>query len=263
MPHFEPINATRCKNHGWRPNKSYLFAEQDSIVPIVADEVPHVLAQLPMAFRKMSDKGGYELAAVLSLEKNLNLLVHPDGTWMGSYIPAVYRAYPFRSVAEKDTGRMVLCFDMDSGLYREEPGPEDRLFYDEKGQMAPAFSRVADFMEKYENQRRVTLHIAGVLAQQGLIVPWEIKVQDQNGNPLPVKGLNKIDEKALRELPAEKLDTLRKAGALPVAYAQLFSQHRMSNIAKLYNIHRNLTEKTPEIDIEKFFGEEDVFRFDH
>lgn len=262
MPRFVPIDATRCRGHGWQRYSDYEFAAGDPLVPIVAEEIPHVLATLPMAFRPLSEKNRYELVAVMSLEKNRNLCVQSNGRWIGGYVPAAYRSYPFLSIPEKGTGRMALCFDMDSGLYREEPGPKDTLFFGENGELGTLLSNVVQFMQKYESQRRLTSLLTAELAQQGVIVPWQIKVQDAAGNSMPIEGLFKIDEKALKNLPAEKSEKLRKADALPMAYGQFFSQHRISNLARLNKMHEQMAAKTPEIEIEKLFGQNDAFAFD-
>jgi len=263
MPRFEPIDANRCRNHGWRRFVSYQFAAGDSLVPVVADEIPHVLATMPMAFRPLPD-GSYELVAVMSFQNRLNLFVHPvNGRWIGGYTPAAYRSYPFWSLPEKGSGRMVLCFDMDSGLYREAPGPEDSPFFDENDQMTPMLKDTAEFLQKFENQRRIVKQLTDVLAQQKLIVPWEIKSEDASGKPVPVEGLYKIDEKSLRKLSLDEMGTLQKTDALPLAYAQLFSQHRLPNLTRLHQLHDRLKDKTPGIDLEKILGQDDVFKFDN
>jgi len=263
MPRFEPIDATRCKNHGWRRLSSFEFASGDSLAPLVVDEIPYAMAMVPIAFHRPPGGKRFELAAVQSLEQKHNLLVHPEtGNWTGGYIPAVYRGYPFSSLPEKGTGRSLLCFDMESGLYRENPGPEDTPFFGPDGQMSPTLAEVARFLQRYENQRRITMALTDLLAGQDLIVYWEIRVNLDSDNQQSVEGLYRVDEKRIKDLPSDVLDELVKSEALPLAYAQLFSQHRLPNIEKIYNVQTRSTQKPRDVDLEKLFGEEDVFRFD-
>lgn len=269
MPHATPefvaLSASRHGGKGWRKVSDYLFAERETLVPLVGVELPHALATLPMGFRQ-SKAGGFELVAVMSLQPQRNLFVHPDGRWIGGYKPAALRGYPFQLRREAESERFVLCFNEASGLLLDNPQGVGEPFFDEAGEPAPLVKQLLDFLSQQEQQRAATQRAVDMLAGLELIVPWEVKVKSNsavNGSQT-VQGLYRIDEKALNALDAKNLAALQAVNALPVAYAQLFSQHRISVLGQLYRLHADFERGDPgQVDVETLFDNDgDDFSFD-
>ena len=94
MPRFVPVNRERYGQKKWLRYTSYAFAAGEVVTPIVAAELARAALALPCAFLQQS--GRYTLVAVLSLIAGRNMFVGPDGRWLGPYVPAVFRLYPFR-----------------------------------------------------------------------------------------------------------------------------------------------------------------------
>lgn len=264
MPHFVALSPSRHRDMGWLKVADYLFAEHETLVPLVGEELPHALAIMPMGFRQR-ETGNFELVAVMSLQAQRNLFVHPDGRWIGGYKPAALRGYPFSLQREQGSDRHVLCFDENSGLMLENPRGDGEPFFDAQGEPAPLVKKLLDFLGQWEQQRQVTQRAVDMLAAQELIVPWEVKVADEaSGNTQAVQGLYRLDEKALNALDEKGMAALRAVNALPIAYAQLFSQHRIGVLGKLYRLHAEFEQEDPaKVDIESLFddGSED-FSFD-
>lgn len=70
------------------------FAAADAVAPLTAVELPRAVMCLPVSFIQQGE--GFFPAAVLSVQPGMNLLSPPTGRWIGNYIPATFRAYPFR-----------------------------------------------------------------------------------------------------------------------------------------------------------------------
>ena len=51
------------------------------------------------------------MVGLLSLQPGSNLFVAPGGQWLGAYIPAVWRGYPFRVLPAEGDESSVLCVD--------------------------------------------------------------------------------------------------------------------------------------------------------
>lgn len=262
MPRYIPISSQQHRDQGWRKYASYDFAAHDALVPLVFEELPHALATLPLAFRQVREDGAFELVAMMSLQPELNLFVHPDGRWLGGYIPAAYRAHPFRLLREQSSEQRILCIDEQSGLLREQLGEHDTAFFDGAGKPSQTLARLLEFLEKIERQRRLTQRAVDALAEHGLIVPWELKVRSNDAEPLPIKGMYHIDEAALKALDAESLHALNQAGALSMAHVQLFSEHRLTVLSRLYRLRDELAGGQADIDIEELFGGDDDISFD-
>lgn len=265
MARYLPISKEHHQGQGWRKYGSYAFAAKDTAVPLLLEELSHALPTLPMAFRRPQEDGPFELVALFSLHPELNLFVHPEGRWLGGYVPAYYRGYPFRLIPAEASDRLLLCFDTESGLLADEPDADDTPFFGPDGNPSPLVQQVLVFLEKYEKNRIATQQAVDELAQYGLIKPWELKVADSaDSEPAPRDGLYRVDEAALRSMPSEILEKLQRNNAMHLAYAQLFSQHRMNNFPKLYELHRTFQAKqTPASDVnaDYVFGRDDTLKF--
>ena len=172
---------------------------------------------MPAGFIKLD--AGYQLVAITSLQPGINLYVAPDGKWLGAYIPAALRAYPFQLAQQEGAGEFMLCIDEASGLVVEIT-EDGNAFFDDQDQPTQEVKDIVDFLAAFEASRTVTQGAVNALADAGLITPWEINLK-QGEKVVPVEGLFSVDEAALNKLDDEDFLAVRKAGGLGVAYAQL------------------------------------------
>ncbi|MEA3642607.1 MAG: SapC family protein [Lamprobacter sp.] len=263
MPHYQPITHTDFAHRRWKPFDHDRFAATEAIVPLVAQELAKACHSLPIAFIRQQDY--FIPAAVQGLQPGQNLFVAPDGRWLGGYIPAAYRGYPF-ALAQADNDQLVLCVDDDSGLLIDDPdSDEGEPFFDADGQPAEAVRQVLDFLEKVAADRQRTERLCALLAEHALIQPWPLTVKTADGER-PVQGLHRIDEAALSALPTVPFETLRQAGALPLIYCQLLSMQHIALLGKLAEYHAKLADHhakaQPALDAHVFFGTEDSLSFD-
>lgn len=266
MARFIALDKTTHRNQGWGRPTSYAFAAEVTLVPVLQEEIAEALLTLPLVFTRQAEEGVFQLQALLSLQSSLNLLVTPDGRWVGGYIPAEFRAYPFRLLAQPKGKQMVVCFDEQSNLLRELPVEGELRFFDEQGEPTPELSSVIAFLQNCELGRQATQRAVDALAKHELIKPWELKVDTGSGELQLVKGLYRIDEQALAALNGRALSDLQKRGALAVAYGQLLSQHRIEGFAKLYSLRAKLQAQVASVapsTVVPLFGEGgDTLNFD-
>lgn len=268
MTQYIPLSKTEHATQGWRKADSFQFAAEQSAVAVLLDELPQLIPTLPLAFIRhpSDDRPRFELMALLSLVPGQNLFVAPNGRWLGGYIPAEFRGYPFRLIPEQSSGRPVLCLDRDSGLISDNPAADGEAFFDAEGELSPAMQRVLNFLNQCERSRRQTQAAVDLLAQHQLIVPWSIRLNTGGQEASEVKGLYRIDENALRSLSGDALQVLARANALPLAYAQLLSQHRLQGLSKLQNLHARAKQAQTGLsteDVEGLFGtQDDTLKFD-
>lgn len=263
MPHFVPLSPSAHQGQAWLKSQEYhVFADQSAIA-LVAQELPPALAVMPVGFRRLKNDE-FELVAICALTNQQNLFVHADGRWLAGYRPALLRAYPF--LFQKDTqGQHILCVDDSSGMLVNAEGGDGDPFFDEDGQPGEKLGQLIKFLTRWEKQRSTTQKAVNMLASFGLLTPWNVNVETPEGESQPgLAGYYRIDEKALNNLDAKKLDALRQLGALTIAYAQLFSQHRLDVLTRLYKLHQQHAEHTQhEPDIELLFDSgDDSLSFD-
>lgn len=257
MAQLTVISREHHANKRWTRYISYSFAAADAVAPLVAQELPRACLSLPIGFVKA--EGGFQLVAVQGLQPGKNLWVSPDGRWLGAYVPAAYRGYPF-VLANTAEGQRVLCVREDSGLISEVQGEP---FFDEEGNPAKAVQDVLGFLDQVSANGPLTARLCALLAEHGLIQPWNVQLKTDSGEQ-KVQGLFRVDEAALNALPAESFEALRKGGALPLIYCQLLSMQHLPVLGKLAGDHAAaqalLEPETGDLDLE-FLHEDGNIRF--
>lgn len=209
----------------WKHPGHYQYAVTTSFVPLSAAELRKAAAHLPLAFVQIA--GEWQLVAILSLLENTNLLVGPQGQWLGGYVPAALRAYPFRLVRDEQQQGLVLATEA-TGAHLV-PASEGQPFFEQNGLPSAELQRVMNFLIELENGRVQITRAANALAAAGVLTPWEL-VASHNGQDQKVAGLFHVNDAALAALQPDQLVRLQAEGGLPVAYAQLFSEEQFSRL---------------------------------
>jgi len=255
MPDFQAVSRATHASLRWRRYSSYAFAAGDAIAPLVAQELPRAAVALPIAFIASEER--FLPVAVQGLAPGRNLFVAPDGRWLGGYVPAVYRGYPF-ALADTADGQQVLCFDAESGLLSDTKGEP---FFDAEGAPAPPVREVIEFLSQVHANREATTQLCAVLQRHGLIQPWPARIQTESGEQA-IEGLHRIDEAALNALSSEAFDELRHAGGLPLIYSQLLSMQHMPILGRLAQAHAMVAKPAAggELDLE-FLKQDGTIRF--
>jgi hypothetical protein len=241
MPQFAAISRERHANKKWLRFSNFGFAAGEVIAPIVAAELARAAHAMPCAFLQQS--GRYTLVAVLSIIAGRNMFVGPDGRWLGPYVPAVFRLYPFRALSTGQGDSVVLCVDEESKLVVDGSSAGEE-FFDAQGNPAPVLKPAFDAALALERNRKSTELAIQALAQAGVIRPWELKVKSAEGER-PIGGLYRADEAALRALPDEAFLNLRKAAALPIAYTQMLSISQLGMLERLARVRTQPVAPTP------------------
>ena len=216
---YLPVAEERLRGKSWLRSPDYSFASAQAVAPIIAAELGDVARVMPLAF--LESGGRFEAVALLSLTPGRNLFVDPDGRWLGTYVPAVLRGYPFRLASSEKQGEFVLCIAEDA--VADTAGSRDgQPFFDAGGALSPELTRILAYLTEVQSSRVAMDLAVQSIAAAGLLRPWDIKVRSQ-GKEMTVAGLKRIDEEALNALDAEALFELRKSFALPVVYAQMLA----------------------------------------
>jgi hypothetical protein len=240
MAELAAITPERHAGKVWKHGTDYAFAAEDNVISLVGAELTKVVLGMPTGFVKLD--AGYQLVAITSLQPGLNLYVAPDGKWLGEYIPAALRAYPFKLAQHESAGEFILCINEASGLVAESED-DGNAFFDNQDQPTQKTMEILNFLLEVKASLAVTQEAVNALADAGLITPWEINLK-QGEQVVPVKGLFGIDEAALNRLEDKNFLTLRKSGALAIAYAQLMSTNRIARLESLDQLHTEIVAQT-------------------
>ncbi len=237
------VAVSRQKHMGkaWSAPGSYTFAAANNLAPLSAQEIGHAARSLPLAF--VQNEGKPVLVALLGLLPGQNLFVAPQGQWLGTYIPAVLRAYPFAlasTAAGKD--QLALAVDETSGLIGEQ-GAGGTPFFAEDGETPhPQTRAMLEFLLQVRRGAEAARTAVSALDAAGVIEPWPISLKDGT-NTKALSGISRISEKALNGLSDEAFMTLKRAGALPVAYAQLIAMPNFAILERLTKSQASLRQR--------------------
>ena len=264
MAIFSPVTRDRHAAKMWLRPVGFAAAAGNAVVPVVGGELSRLALAMPVAFIEQS--GGYQLVAALSLTPGRNLFVAPDGRWLGGYIPAWCRGYPFRLLQPQGDGEAVLCVADEAPLAGDGEGKGED-FFDPDGAVSQALRPIVDLLLESERSRKATETAVSALAEAGVIQPWPITVKTAEGEKA-IAGLHRIDEAALNALADDSFVKLRRASALPIAYAQLLSMGQLGVFAELEKLHAQMARAAVAAAAPKSFDSllqippDDIVRFE-
>lgn len=224
MANIEAITPQQHSKKFWRQNDNLKFARQDSYCQVVLAELPQAIMSLPVCFVMAEDR--FQLVMLQGLQAASNLATDESGAWRFGYVPALYRAYPFLLANGADNDK-ILCINTDSGLVTDDAN--DQAFFEKDGAPTQRISDTLDFLSKLFINRLATENACNLLQEHELIEPWPMTIHDGDEDQI-INGLFRIREPALATLTPEVLAQLRDAGALSLAYAQLFSMQRVGRL---------------------------------
>ncbi|WP_269901143.1 SapC family protein [Paenalcaligenes faecalis] len=262
-PSFTALSPSQHKLHGWLPREAYHFAKDEKIAPILLAELSHALPHYLLGFVQQGEQ--FQLVALLTLGGK-NLYLNVDGKWLGDYVPAAFRGFPFAFAVGNTADERILCIN-DAHL---STGPEAQPLFNTDGTPSQALVEMQEFLLQTDNNRTATQAAVNALSEAGLLMEWELIIpqtkeptEDQTRQPVNIEGMYRIDEAKLAQIDAETFSRLMQTGAMPMAYAQLFSMQQANQLtmrAEYAANHEGLDEVD---DMDELFGEkEETIRFD-
>lgn len=233
MPQVTAVTKQHHAGKSWKKFQSYDFASKEALAPLAGAEITRAISTFPLAFVKRQD--AFSLVAVLSLTPGKNMFTGKNGQWLGEYVPAFFRGYPFILAAAEGRDDLILCVNEGSGLIVNDKSAEP--FFDNQGQLAGPVQKIMDFLSQIEQNRAMTRQAVSGLADTKVIEEWPLKIQ-YNDQKTPVTGLYRVDEAKLNALSDDQFLKLRKAGSLAIAYGQLLSMGNVRVFEKLSAVHQ-------------------------
>lgn len=251
MSEWIQISSVEHRDSLFQPPGSMDHTAGARMVPILRSELRRVVSEFVLGFAR--HEGQVRLVALLGGNADRHLYLHPDGRWLGSYVPAMFRSYPFQyrwlqsgepslvifgDALTRDAGRGKPLFDAKSGL-SEEVRP------------------YAQFLRMCAADMRVTDKSVAVLEKHGLLRPWTDAAGDH-----PWSGeLREIDREKFDALDADIIAQL-KGTPLAIAYAQIYARGHMETLARRLEALKSV--KPGEDMIRSFLGtdNDEMLRFD-
>lgn len=235
MTNHAVLNNVTHKDVKIRTERSAEYGDAVASVLTFPFEFRSMLAYYPICFRKDDASGEFYAAALLGFEENENLFLSDEG-WNATYIPLVLEREPFligfqhSQDPTSSEPQRVINIDMDSPRVNTQEGEP---VFKPMGGNTPYLERVGSILEAiYQGQSESKLFF-DMLNEKNLLEPIELDIQLKDGSDNKLVGFYTVHEENLRNLPAEDLATLNKAGVLEHAYMAIAS---LSNFGALIDL---------------------------
>ena len=227
-----PVDRDRLRDLGVGKASCRQFAAGQNTAHLNIIEFFHAFPYFPIVFVRQKN-GNYTPCAVLGLNIGENLFTDARGNWQdGVYSPAYIRRYPFITEAiteqELETDDKNLrkpIFVDESALVKDAPA----LFI-ANGVAMPEWEAIESFVSDYISAEKLTLSFTQKLDALKLLEPFDAQIHPNQGDTMRLKGLYRVNETKLNNLPANVIKDLMLSGELSRIYAHLIS---MENFAKL------------------------------
>jgi hypothetical protein len=223
-----PITPGRHRDWSVVTGQDYSFARRLNSAPLVAAEIVTAAREHPIIFAGQGD--AVAPAAVFGAREGENAFIGEDGKWLGRYVPAFLRRYPFVFSRSEDGETFTLCIDEEfSGLNQEGRG--ERLF-DSAGERTRYLESVLAFTREYQAQFQRTQAFCRKLLDLDLLEPAEATFRAPDGAQSALTGFMTINRDKLKALSAETVAAMHQTDELDLCYAHLHSLANMTPLAE-------------------------------
>ena len=224
---LEPLDRARHAGLCYRPAADYRYAGKAVAAPLTLSEVVLASRDCPVVFSE-----GDEITplALLGLEKDQNACVDAEGRWIGGYVPAHIRRYPFMLRRTDTPGRHVLLIDRDAPQLVENDDAAEPLFVDGEIPDAGVIARARAFLARYEEEMRQTRALLAPLAEAGLLLSRRLTVEKDGSERVIARGFRMVDTEALGSLDPRTAGAWLRSGLLGQVFAHLHSLRALDRL---------------------------------
>lgn len=223
-----PVNATRHAKTSVLAGDDFSFAREVNSVPIAAAEFAMAAAEYPIVFAGEGDN--MIPSVILGLDGSKNAFVAEDGSWLGNYIPAYMRRYPFVLSDQDDGGKQTL--HLDEGFAGVNSEGNGAALFDASGAQTEYLANVLTFLQEYQAQHMRTRIYAKRLSELGLLKPMQASFTLPTGDKRTLSGFHAVDREKFKALGDETIAEMFRNDELECTYLQMFSGRHFSTLAE-------------------------------
>ena len=248
MTEYAPINKQKHKDFSIQMNFGLEFCKQDNYCPLVLDEIDRAATEAPIIF-VADNQNKFNLCMLLGFQPQKNVFLNESNRWIGGYVPAIYRSYPFALLKDEKTDKKILCYDTRSGVIVKNPSGESKKLFEKDGTNTDFLNSILNFVTTLDEKKKSTFVAIEMINEYKLFEKWELKLKNKEKTEA-IRGLWKISKEKFEKLDKEQFSNLRDIGCLPMIYGHFISLY---NINKLVTSHtltqggaRTLVDRTKE-----------------
>lgn len=213
----------------------FTYAAATIAIPLAIVEFPQAVLDYPIVFAAGETGPGTPVALVGIREKE-NLFVDASGKWLGTYVPAYVRRYPFVLNIDPETKNpMVLVDEAFDGLNKTE----GESLFNEDGTETEFTKSMLNFLADFKAQGEFSNEFMARLKKYDLLVSQAVVV-NRGGEPaVTLDGFLIVDEKRLNALDDAATLELARSGDLGRIHTHLLSLNNIQRVVA------RLQEKMP------------------
>jgi hypothetical protein len=237
------VALSRERHKDWYVDlrQGYEFTRETNSVYVAGSEFPAVARELPIVFGR--DGQGKALpVALLGLRNNTNLMIDDKGNWLGSYIPAYIRRYPFiLGSADESNQNFAVCIDESySGFNTVQEGEP---LITEEGEHGELLSRTVKFLQDFHQHTQVTAAFCEAIDAAELLDSVQAKFSLKSGESFSLAGFQCVPRERLKTLPAATLKRFAEQDFLDLLYLHVYSLSNIDRLLDRFGLH---SEKGPD-----------------
>ena len=178
------------------PNADYSFAKKTHFCPVLLSEVFAAALNYPIVFPLGDEVILPQM--VLSVRPGVNPSVADDGQWVGSYLPRMFRHYPFTLVPDSSTGKGLVMFRENAVHFCDE----GKLLYVKRGDNyapSPLLNQIKAALTSFDAEAEKTSALCRLLQNAKVLRDAGIKL-DVAGEQKTVRGFAAVDWQKVIEL---------------------------------------------------------------
>lgn len=224
-----PVNKQRHAQTRVKPTNEFGFASKFHIAYVTMHEFARASAIYPIVFLEDKEKDEFRSVALLGIDAGENLFVGPDGKWLGSYIPAIIRRYPFTLVGTETAGQFTICIDEGSDLVSTTEGSP---LFGGDGEPTQVIENIKRYLAELQQMDILTKEFIKFASEHNMLTPLNMRVRE-NDKVKNIAGCYVINEERLNNLSDELFLEIRRKRYLPAIYAQLTSLAQIERLLTL------------------------------
>ena len=224
---IELLSKEKHSNLKIKALDNLLFAKENPSFPVLISESENVAATLPIVF---SAEENPSLFAITSLGSE-NLAMNSEGKWLSSYVPAVYRKYPFAYANIKDNPEQkAVVIDIEAQNLSETEG---EALFDEQSNQTQLLKDTIQFLTSYEQEAMRTKSLAKIILDSGILEDRELSIGEGETKQVLVKGFKVVSVEKLNALDDAILASWVRNGIISFINIHLKSLNNLQNLMNL------------------------------
>lgn len=223
--------------------QGYRFTDETNSIYIAGTEFPMAAREYPIVFAKDADERLVPVA-MLGLRQNQNLMVDGDGKWLGAYIPAYIRRYPFiLASSNEQENSFAVCIDRAYSGFNTA-GEGDRLITDD-GEHGEILANSVKFLEEFHKHSDITATFCQAVADADLVESMQANISLKSGSSFSLAGLYCVPRARIKAMSPEQLKLFVDRDYLDLLYLHMYSLSNMDKLISRYD-ERERAEKGVE-----------------